>query len=326
MVRIGAIGIGGIFHAHLNAIRELSSECQLVAALDQNPKAVERLAQDNAVVATTDEHEFWQTSMDAVIISVPNRFHRRYVETAAERGIAVLTEKPMAATLTDAAAMVEAVSRAGVVNLIGFVNRYRPQVQRLKALIDHDQLGPIFGYREVSSGARLTNPQIGLEWRMQPALSGAGASSDFGSHTLDMATWLLGPLASLDVRLATFIPREGQLPGNDDMALYSGRFASGALFSAIDSRVGPGLYRIEIFGSKGYAALDINPAGDLTVVSYRTEDPITVPETPSGPSDAFFAQMRHFVTAVATNTPVEPNLATGYEVERLIAESRAGAR
>lgn len=325
MIRIGAIGAGGIFHAHYQAIRELTSECQLVAVFDQNPEALHPL-QEHGIPTTTDEADFWNVSMDAVIVSVPNRYHRRYVEQAASRHLAVLTEKPMASTLSDAAAMVEAVSRAGVVHLIGFVNRYRPQVRQLKILIDRGQLGDLYGYREVSSGARLTNPSIGWEWRMDPALSGGGASTDFGSHTVDMATWLVGPLASLDVRLATFVSREGKLPANDDMAVFSGRFASGALFSAVDSRVGPGIYRIEVYGAQGYAELNIHPEASLKVVSYRSENPMSVPDAPSGPDNPFVAQMHHFVTSVITGKLAEPNLETAYEVERHIADARAGAR
>jgi hypothetical protein len=81
---------------------------------------------------------------------------------------------------------------------------------------------------------------------------------------------LAGCPASLDGRLGIFVARPGALPGNDDMALLSGRFASRALFSATNRRGGPGLSRVEVFDSLGYAILDVNPAADLSVVFYNS--------------------------------------------------------
>jgi predicted dehydrogenase len=321
--RIGFIGAGGIAHAHARAMAAEAARTEVVAIYDVNPAQAASLAKGlpSAEVAATME-AFWRIPMDAVWITVPNYLHLNYVVEAANRGLAVFCEKPMANSVAEAEAMLAAVSRAGVVHLVGFKNRYFPAVQQLKQLIDSGALGDLYAYREICTGARLTNPGIGMEWRMDVGRAGGGAVADFGSHSLDMANWLLGPscgaLFSLSARLATFIPREGIYPSNDDMAIISGRFATGALLTILDSRVGPGLYQVEVYGANGYAVVDMAKPDRLTVVTYAHASPIELPASTATEADPFRVQLRVFLDALKTGKPVEPHFGTGLKVQRWI--------
>lgn len=330
MIRVGLIGCGGIAGAHVKALAAMEERGRLVAAFDANPAQSRRVGEQYPGVAVASDLEaFWTVPMDAVIITVPNRYHAAYVLAAAERGLAVFCEKPLATTVADAATMVAAVERAGVINLVGFKNRYFRGVEALHRLLRAEALGTVFAYREVCSGARLVNPAVGMEWRMREEIAGGGAVADFGSHSLDMAMWLLtphtGPLVSLDGRLATFVAREGSYPSNDDMALIGGRFASGALFSALDSRVGPGLYQVEVYGARGRASVDMNHPDTLTVVGYQSSMEAPTVD-PAWFGDPFAVQMDRFLGAIERNQAVEPNFATALGVQRWIETARASGR
>jgi predicted dehydrogenase len=167
-----------------------------------------------------------------------------------------------------------------------------------------------------------------MEWRMRESQAGGGAIADFGSHTLDMAWWLLadavGPLVSLDARLATVMRREGRWPTNDDLAVMTGRFASGALFEALDSRVGPGLYQIEVYGQRGRALIDMARPDTLTVVTYG-HDPETL-VADAAVVDPFHVQMIRFLDAVETGASADPDFHQGVAVQRWIEAARQGAR
>lgn len=329
MTTIGLLGAGGIARAHAAALQALAPRAVLDAVYDIDTGAAAQLAATvPGLTAVESPAAFWDRPLDAVLVTVPNHEHAAYVETAAARGLHVFCEKPLGASLAEAERMLAAVEKAGVVHMIGFKNRYAPAVEMLRTLLADGGLGTVFHYREVCSGARLVNPGIGMEWRMREERAGGGAVADFGSHTLDMASWLLadaaGPLIALDARLATFIPRAGRLPSNDDLALLTGRFASGALFEALDSRVGPGLYQIEVYGQRGRAAIDMTEPDRLTVVEYG-HAPRTLTPNRTAP-DPFQVQMTRFLDAIRDASPADPGFHQGVAIQRWIEAARQRAR
>ncbi len=326
MIKLGLIGCGGIAANHLSAIHALSERCVLDAVFDEDQTNAQHFIKDaTSVVCATSIEEFLRRDLDAVIIAVPNQFHVQYVSLAAQRGLAILCEKPASDIKEGAYRMVEEVERAKVVHMIGFVNRYRRGISRLYQFINNGNLGTVFAYREICTGARLADEAIGMEWRMRDAMAGSGALADFGSHSIDMATWMLesqcGPLLEIQGTLGTFVKRQNHYPANDDMAIVTGRFASGALLSVLDSRVGPGTYQIEILAARGYATFDLRDAQNFHITWYQsnqTDDLLEISEEPSISSDPFVIQLNHFLHAVETKTPVQPDFRTAYKIQRLI--------
>ncbi len=326
VIQLGIVGCGGIAHAHLTAVRALVDLCKISVVFDEDASRAQAFAQEigtDAKTASTAD-ELFAYGIDAVIICTPNHSHEAYVEMAALYRIAVLCEKPLAHDLESAARMVHMVEKAGITNMVGFVNRHQPGIIKMRRALQDGVMGNIVSYMEICSGARLANPEIGMEWRMRREVAGGGAVADFGSHSFDMSTWLLeplcGPLTHLMGNVSTFIPRAGSMPTNDDAAMLSGRFASGALMSVLDSRVGPGFYRVEIIGLKGFMTFDARTPQNLDVHLYdgsTYEGPIKDCTEPS-----FVGQMRQFLSAVSEQRPADPSLARGLFVQRMIEKVR----
>src|SRR5207244_3684269 len=112
--------------------------------------------------------------------------HREAVEAAAERGLAILVEKPLATTLEDAAAMAAAVRQAGVLCQVAFENRWNPPYVAAKEAIERGDVGTV-----LSLNSRI-NDRIDVPLGM---LSWSARSSPgwfLLSHTVDMARWLSG--------------------------------------------------------------------------------------------------------------------------------------
>lgn len=328
MISIGIVGSGGIAAAHAGAIRALANRCRLDAVYDASDAALAAFSEQFADLGAhraASADELFARPLDAVIVCTPNHTHLSYVRRAAERKLAVLCEKPAAHTLSAAHDMAQIAAQTGLVTMVGFTNRYQPGIRKLRHAMDAGLLGTIFAYRELSSGARLVNPSIGLEWRMRDWDAGGGAVADFGVHSLDMATWLLGdscgPLHSLTGMLATFVKRAGNYPQNDDLSVVTGRFASGAIASLMDSRVGPGLYQVDVMGSLGHAHFDLRKNAELDIHIYQS--PGETPTLPDfAPANPFEAQLAAFIDAVTAGRPAAPDLVRAYEIQRLIERVR----
>ena len=152
-------------------------------------------------------------------------------------GKAVLCEKPLANTVREAEAMLAAVQKAGVVHMVCHNYRRAPAVMLAKKMIDSGQLGTIYHYRGTYLQDWILDPKLPLLWRFQKSRAGSGALGDIGSHSLDLARFLVGEITEVTGGLKTFIkerplldnPRKKGRVTVDDAAAAVVRFANGAL-------------------------------------------------------------------------------------------------
>ena len=158
--------------------------------------------------AAAEEHgSRWHANLDgllaaseAVVIASTNVDHRRYTEAAAAKGVHVLSEKPLATTVADGRAMIEACRRAGVQLGVAFPVRSSPAVIALKEAIAGGVLGRI-------RAVRATNPgQYPGLWFGDKRLAGGGAVMDHTVHAADVIRWLVGDeFARVQAELGAFI-------------------------------------------------------------------------------------------------------------------------
>ena len=125
-VKIGLIGCGSIARgAHLPAMDALRDRVALVAAADLNREAAQAAASSWGADAYADGRRVVdREDVEAVVITTPEAAHREWTVAAAAAGKHVLCEKPMAPSLDDADAMVDACRRAGVHLMIGHSRRF----------------------------------------------------------------------------------------------------------------------------------------------------------------------------------------------------------
>src|SRR5690606_41468706 len=113
-VKIGLVGVGGMGRSHLRKLAELE-EVKLVGVADVNQAAVDAAASEYGVPGYTSHKALIEESgAEAVLIAVPHPFHAPIALDAAARGLHVLCEKPIAVTVSEADAMIEACNKAGV--------------------------------------------------------------------------------------------------------------------------------------------------------------------------------------------------------------------
>lgn len=126
---------------------------------------------------------------DGVIVCSENVRHRSLVELAARAGVNVLCEKPLATTLADGQAMLEACQQAGVVLMTAFPMRFSAPVAEVKALLASGRLGRILACTATNQGQ---NPKRYRAWFVDKALAGGGSVFDHTVHLADILRWYLG--------------------------------------------------------------------------------------------------------------------------------------
>lgn len=123
--------------------------------------------------------------IDAVIIGSENVRHPALTKMAASAGKHVLCEKPLATTVADCEAMIEACRDADVQLMTAFPCRYSPVIQRMKSALDSGEAGEVLAFRGTNRGR---NPG---GWFANPAESGGGATIDHTVHVVDLMRWIL---------------------------------------------------------------------------------------------------------------------------------------
>jgi len=126
--------------------------------------------------------------LDIVLVACPNHLHASMTVAALEAGAHVLCEKPMALNTAEAETMLAAMERTGRSLMIGFTNRFRPEVVALQQAVAQGRLGEITAIR-CGWLRRAGVPGLGT-WFTSTSRAGGGVLTDLGSHMLDLGLWL----------------------------------------------------------------------------------------------------------------------------------------
>ncbi len=240
-LRVAVIGAGFVAtKGHLPALAR-NRDTQVVALVDVNAaRAAEAAQVFNIPAVYADYVEMLrEVAPDLVIVGTPNLYHAPVSVDALNAGAHVLCEKPMALTVADAQAMADTARRNNRLLTIGVHNRFRPEAELLKRIIDDGQLGRVY-YAKVSLFRRRGIPGFG-SWFTNKDLAGAGALFDIGVHMVDLAVWLMGsprPVSVMGATYSEFGPRGLGLGGWGADAPASGHVPQGARFDVDDLAAG----------------------------------------------------------------------------------------
>lgn len=201
-LRVGVVGIGWAGQQHLMAYNALEG-VRIVALAGMEQELRDSLQAEYSI---PDAFADWKDmldhgGLDAVSVAVPTFLHAPISIAALERGIHVLSEKPIARNAVEGQAMVDAARKAGRVLDVAFNHRRRGDIQALKEVIDAGGLGRPY-YAKAAWLRRSGIPTLG-SWFTNPELAGGGPLADIGVHALDYALHLLGEPKVLAVSAAT---------------------------------------------------------------------------------------------------------------------------
>ena len=255
-MRVGFIGTGLIATYHSKSLRRGGALVERSGAYDVDRDRLTAFAAASGHRACGSEEEVLD-SCDAVYVCTWTSEHPRLVAAAAERGLAIFCEKPLATTLADAEAIVATVHRAGIVNQVGLVLRRSPAFLWARHLIDDPAAGRLMTVVFRDDQFIPIQGHYASDWRSDPARAGSGTLLEHSIHDVDMLRFLTDdPIATVSAHAAGF----HALPGIEDVVSATMRFAGGATGTLTsvwhDNLARPSLRRIEVFCERRLVELD----------------------------------------------------------------------
>lgn len=289
-IGVGMMGYAFMGKAHTNAFKKLPYMVypppaipKLIAIAGRNEDAVKEAAKRYGYATYTTD---WKRLVQDDRIQLfdnggPNDAHAEPCIAAAKAGKHILCEKPLARTAKEAAEMLEAVEKAGVVHMVAHNYRFVPAIRLARDLIDSGKLGQIYHFRAVYLQEWIMDPDFPFVWRLDKKIAGSGTLGDLGSHIIDLARFLVGEPRKVSAMAKTFI-KQRPIPGGgtgevsvDDAFVTLVEFENGALGTLEASRFCAGRKNhqvLEVNGSKGTLVFDLERLNELQVF-WKDEQP-----------------------------------------------------
>lgn len=250
-LRFAIVGCGVIHGTHVDAIRALGKEAELVAVCDEVPQLAQKTAQKNGVQAFTDlETMLREAPFDVLNVCTPSGLHARHGVLGARAGKHIVCEKPIDVSLEAADALIGACKENNVKLVVISQHRYSPGMQQLKRYLDGGRLGKLCYGESVTKWYRTQEYYDSGGWRGTWALDGGGALMNQGVHFVDQLRWVMGPVKSVSATMAT---RAHERIEVEDVVSATIEFENGAVGTLLASTaMYPGYKQaIEVYGTHG---------------------------------------------------------------------------
>ena len=278
-IRVAVVGVGDFGRNHVRVYRELD-DAELVGIVDTNPERARHVAAEFSTAVLTDLDAL-AGRVDAASVAVPTVEHAQVGCRLLERGIDVLVEKPMAATLAEADELIAAARKNGRILQVGHLERFNPAVMAVEKVISR----PLFF--EVH--------RLGV---FSPRSLDIDVVYDVMIHDLDILLALVGaPVVELK---AVGIP---VLSDKVDIAHARIEFETGAVANITASRISTERVRkMRFFQQHEYISLDYTRQ-DVLRVRVRQSGPepqFDFEKLPTQPEEPLRAELRVFLSAVRT--------------------------
>lgn len=306
MWQIGIIGAGDYGEQHAQALAELSN-VKLVAASRTNASALNDFTSKYGGTAYTDYQDLLNdNSVDIVVIATPHHFHTEIALATARAGKHILLEKPIAPTLQECEAIVQAVEDTQVKFMVGHVNHFVPAYQVAKQMLESGEMGEVvLGLATMQKYWMADNRR---NWHLNRQ-TGGGVWMTVGIHPLDRMIWLIdSPVTSVAAQLSTSFHEQGA----DDTGMVFLRYASGAVGTIVSTgyKIGAPKHLTELTCTKGMLNIDYTQGVSIG----RNDTWQTIPESiPSGDwmHAALVEEWRQFIQSIDENmiSPVPANFA-----------------
>jgi scyllo-inositol 2-dehydrogenase (NADP+) len=248
-LRVALVGYGlagSVFHAPLIAA---TPGLRLATIVTADPERSERAARehpDAAVAASADAIWNRAAEHDLVVVATANAVHVELAERALDAGLAVVVDKPLAATAAEARALVERADAAGMMLTVFHNRRWDSDQLTLRRLLAEGRLGDVYRYE--SRFERWRPEAKPGAWREEtPPELGGGVLLDIGTHLVDQALTLFGPVVAVhgevDARRGGVADDDAFIALEHESGVHSHLWAS-----VVAAAPGP---RLRVLGSEG---------------------------------------------------------------------------
>jgi predicted dehydrogenase len=322
-LRTAFLGCGGFAHRHARTLQLLQNDFEMVAFCNRTIEKAsvfsEKYTNGQAPVFADYHEMFGQVPMDAVVVCLPPYAHSDEVTIAANMGIHVFIEKPIALTSEQGWGMVNAAENAGIITQVGFMFRFGEAIERLKGMIDSGRAGPVG-----LMSARYFCNSLHAPWWRNRDLSG-GQLVEQVIHMVDLMRFLMGDAVSVYSRQQNIF--------HQDITDYSIEDVSATIFGFPKGGVGV------IYATNGaipnrwvndYRVVSGNLTAEFTdanhAIFHHTAEPGRQPEAIDSDRDIYLSEMQDFGTAIRTGQQTRVPLREGAKSLDLALAARHSAQ
>ncbi|MBK8946213.1 MAG: Gfo/Idh/MocA family oxidoreductase [Ignavibacteriae bacterium] len=313
-IKIALIGCGYISEYHTRGLQQLEN-VEIVGVVGLPIESAKNFAKKYGIKNYSDNYQDFlnDKTIDAAIISTPNKFHSPFAIEFLNHGKDVFIEKPMAINPIEGEKIKNAAIENNNLVMVGHMWRFDIEVNFIKDLVQSGKLGKI-----IKTKGYGIHENWGPEgWFTNKDLAGGGALADMGVHAIDTVRFILGDPKSREVyaKIGTYF-------GNynvDDSGIIIITWENG-ISSIIESgwwhphMDGPEA-STQIFGTEGYASLF------PTIVKMKSGEIIEVPKTEKSEhcdQTIYSEQMKNFVESIIFNKRPNPGILEGQEVIKIV--------
>jgi predicted dehydrogenase len=304
------VGVLGMTHDHVwGNLADLnkSNWGELVAAADPNEELCEKVKKEHQCPELFADYQEMLDSvkLDAVYVFGDNATGADLTEMAAERGLHVLIEKPMAADLNGATRMLAAARKAGVTLMINWPFAWLPQLQKAMRMAHAGEIGQLFQtkYRSAHAGPKeLGCTPYFYNWLYDASLNGAGALMDYCCYGAALARYMLGQPSRVMGMAGHCLKDYITLDDNAVIVMQWPRAL--AITEASWTQIGHlTSYFATIYGSDGTLLVEPGKKGRLLLATRKHEDGIEVACDPL--PEEMSCATNYFLSRITQGKPVE---------------------
>ncbi len=325
-VKYAVVGLGYIAQAAvLPAFRNAKKNSELVSLISDDPQKLSALSRKYKTKLNGDYADFEDIlnrgEIDAVYIALPNHLHREYVERAAEAGVHILCEKPMAVTVEECESMLSAVEANGVKLMIAYRLHFERANLKAVSLIERGKIGsPKYFASTFSMQVKEGNI------RTNPIEQGGGTLYDIGIYCLNAARYLFQS-EPIEVFAMSATSSERRFESIDESTIATLRFPEDRLATFVSSFGSADQAVYKVVGTKG--SLEVQNA-------YEWQSPIThrlrigerEQRTRFPKRDQFAPELIYFSDCILNDKQIEPSAEEGLRdvevIQALYESARTG--
>lgn len=322
---IALVGLGSYSTYQLAPALEQTEHCYL-AGIVTGTKAKEAQWQKKYGIESSHIYSYdtfdriaEDDAIDIIYVVLPNSMHAEFSIRAAKAGKHVICEKPMAISVEECDAIIEACRSAGVKLSVGYRLHSEPYTQEIKRLVRENVFGKI---NFVSADAAYISNGNPDQWRLNKSLSGGGALVDMGVYSIQSCIYSCGK-NPLFVSAQEFKTRPQYFKETDETVTAQFEFPGGTVGQMMTSH---NASANRLYGSALQGWFELNPANNYGPLSGRTsEGPIAFPhESQQKLQMDDFA--RHILTGSPNRAPGEMGRRDMVIVEAIYRSIREGGR
>jgi len=249
-LRIAIIGMGRMGITHYSIINS-HPDVEIESIADPSALVSTLMKKYLPVKIFKDYNDlFEKTVPDAVLVCTPPSLHFPVIQKAAEKSIPVFVEKPFTTKYREASELAKLYQAKGIVNQVGYVNRYNDVFGKIKEFVDKGVIGSVIRFKSEMFSATITRTAKGNSWRSLRE-NGGGVVFEMASHAIDLVNYLLGKLDKVIGTSLNFIYSKEAEDAVSSTFLYKDGKSGTIYINWSDPSYRKPTNKIEIFGDEG---------------------------------------------------------------------------